>query len=331
MKKCLAHIAMTTGTFLRLLPWEKTRFFCTFLFFWVIAITTVPLYAADNQADRNIEADPPFRLSFSANMFRDVNQTDIMAALKVWILTVAKDLEIKVDPDPNIQPSVDAMIRFAETNHVSGFAVLATELLELNSHFTFDQIAVGQNRGAFGDQYVLLVRSDSTIQSLKDLKGASLNLYDSPHMSLGEIWLETMLLENKLGAAKDYFLSRTKETKAGQAVLPVFFGKKTACLITRDTFELMEELNPQLGQQLRVLVQSPIFISAGFAFIKQQSAKGYRDEIIDAMGRLDKNEAGKQLLAMTQSNVIKTIPFTELEKTFSLIRKHALLLKQSKQ
>ncbi len=308
----------------------KKHFSCwnsiVFLLLSMTVFSSLSFSADGSTANNTREKHPPFRLSFSANMFHDVNETDIMAALKVWILTVAKDLEIDVDPNPNIQPSITSMIKFAEKNHVSGFAALSTEILELSKHFTFDQIAVGENRGVFGDRYIVLVRADSGINSLEDLKGAAMIEYNSPHMSLGEIWLETELIENGLGKIETFFASSTQTTKPAQVVLPVFFGKKTACLITRDTFEIMGELNPQLGQQLRILEQSPMLITAGFVFIEQPENKGYRDEIIDAMGKLDQNTAGEQLLAMTQSSVIKALPISNMQKSFALIRKHRQLV-----
>lgn len=263
-------------------------------------------------------------------MFHDVNQTDIMAALKVWILTVAKDLDIEVDPNPNIQPSIEAMVRFAENNHVSGFAVLATEMFELSRHFSFDKVSTSENRGILGDKYIVLVRDDSDIHSVSQLNGEPIVFYKNAHMDLGTVWLETLLLEKNHETIEEFFSIQTFETKPAQVVLPVFFGKKTACLITKNTFEVMGELNPQLGQQLRILEQSPVLLSAGFVFIKQEVNTGYRDEVIEAMTKLSESEAGKQLLSITQANMITTLPVKRLEESFDLIRKHKRLLKQRK-
>ena len=268
----------------------------------------------------------PFRLSFSASMFHDVNQKDIMASLKVWILTVAKDLNIEVDPNPNIKSSIEGMRDFALHNHVSGFAALTPEILELSETFTFDRIAVGQTNGKVTDEYLLLVRADSKITDIEQLKGGSILFLNSSYMSLSKIWLESMLLENGLGTLQTFFKDQQQYQKPSQVVLPVFFKKQQACLIAKENFDIMGELNPQLGKQLRVLQQSPPFVTAGFAFVHHEGKDSYRDEILNAMSNLDSSEAGRQLLTLTQSNSIVTYPISILDDSFALVRKHNELL-----
>ena len=189
----------------------------------------------------------PFRLAFSVSMFKDVNEADIRAAMKVWIMTIVKDLDMAVDPDPNIQPTVAAMAEFGLTHQVDGFALTTPELAHLSRKMPFDRIAIGTTDGQLGDKYLLIVQRDSGIDRLEQLKGLDINVLDHPRMSLAMIWLETRLLTAQLGSTEDFFSHVNLNTNATRVVLPVFFKSIAACLVSRAVFDVMAELNPQLG------------------------------------------------------------------------------------
>ena len=88
---------------------DKRRFIC-FLLAICLGVASIGILCHASFADStSIFSDKPFRLAFSNSMFVDVNEADVRAAMKVWIMTVAKDLSIPVDPDPNIQPTFEAL------------------------------------------------------------------------------------------------------------------------------------------------------------------------------------------------------------------------------
>lgn len=267
----------------------------------------------------------PFRLAFSTSLFRDVNEADIRAAMKVWILTVAKDVGIEVDSDIHIYGNVSELRKFAENNPVDGFAITTPELVQLSSSFVFDRYALGTRRGDFRDEYLLLVRDNSGIETLEQLRDKDLVIWDSPRTSLAQIWLESTLLEKQLGRIDGYFSQVLLRVKPSQVALPVFFGKNTACLITRDSFDVMGELNPQLRMKLRVIAQSPPYVSAGFAFL-QNRKWAFREKIFKAMQQLDGTAAGRQILALTQSDTIINYPIEILNESITLIARHQQLL-----
>jgi hypothetical protein len=44
--------------------------------------------------------------------------------------------------------------------------------------------------------------------------------------------------------------------KVSRIILPVFFGKADACVVTLSAFDIMADLNPQITQQLKMKKQS---------------------------------------------------------------------------
>ena len=268
----------------------------------------------------------PFRLAFTSSMFTELNENDARAAMKVWFMTVAQEQGITVDPDPNIHRTVEDLIRFARGNPVDGFGVTTPEYLALSREMSFDLFATGSTEGRITEEYLLLVRKDRGFDRLDQLAGRTLGVVDNPRMSLALIWLDTVLLEAKLKRSSDFFRQVTPDRKVSQAVLPVFFGKIEACLVTRDCFEVMSELNPQLKQQLRILNASPPLMPAGFFFLKD-SKSASRTRILDAITRLGDTPAGRQIIELAQAEKIDGYEIHCLDKSLELLNRHRRLLR----
>jgi phosphonate transport system substrate-binding protein len=263
----------------------------------------------------------PFRLSFSSNVFVGAKEADFRAAMKVWITSLAKDLDIPVDPNIHVQHTVADMAEFSRTQEVDGFVLTTLELAELMGEFTFDQVTVGDRGGQHGEQYLLLVHRDTEIERLEQLQGSEIDVFDHPRMSLAVTWLDTVLIEAGLDPSMEFFSNLDYNTQASQIVLPVFFKTRKACVFTRNGFEVMAELNPQLNQQLQVIAVSSPLIPHVFAF-RADRVSPFREHFIRAIQRLDEHEAGRQILTLNQTDGIRVHPISIMDDTLSLISKH---------
>lgn len=290
-----------------------------------IGLTTLPTAQAGSSAAER----QPFRLACSSSMFAEVNENDARAAMNVWIMTVAKAKNIPVDPDPHILRSVEDLVKFGLHNSVHGFCLTTPEVPRLSREIKLDRFAVGVRDGRITEEYLLLVRKDSGLTRLDQLRGHSINVLNNPRMSLALIWLDTILLESHLDRVDDFFGKVTLNTKSPQVALPVFFGKTGACLMNRASYEVMGELNPQLNLQLQVLATSPGVIPTGFAFRADQ-ASPVSEEILAAMEHLGDTPAGRQILALTKSDRIEARPLSCLDDSLKLLAKHRRLCKANR-
>lgn len=263
----------------------------------------------------------PFRLAFMASMFTEVNESDARAAMKVWIMTVAKERGIPVDPDPPLYRTLESALAAARTNEVDGLGLTTPELRRMAQAIRFDRLAVAKCGDTLTERYVLLVREDSGLSELKQLERRPLLVLQNPRMSLAVLWLDTLLLENGLKPATGFWSRITFANKATKAALPVFFRQADACLITRRAFETLIELNPQVGKQLRVLAMSPEVIPAAFAF-RADFRSPYREQILSEMKRLPESPAGQQILMLTQADGIVEQPVSCLDSAFTLLATH---------
>lgn len=273
----------------------------------------------------DLPAKSPYRMAITSSIFLSANQNDARSAMAVWIGTLAKNLTIPVDSEPIMFEDVDAVAKSSAADQIDGFGLTTEEFSRLKAHIPFDRIAATVQEGRVTEEYILLVRQESSFSSVEQLAGQRLFFLSSSRTSLARIWLDSLLLTKGLPPAAEFFAPIVFHTKPSRAVLPVFFKQADACLLTRRSFDVMSEQNPQLGKQLRVLVSSPGVIPILFAFRSDHSSV-FREEIMEQMKNLAKSEAGRQILNFIQADAVIELPFSELEGSLDLISHHRALL-----
>lgn len=104
-------------------------------------------------------------------------------------------------------------------------------------------------------------------------------------------------------------------------MLPVFFGQADACLLSSYSYQLMVELNPQIGKELTVLAMSPPLVHAIIAFDRRFDAE-QRNKVYQAMLSLQESPKGQQVLSLF--GLERLIPGTpaELTASLALLEKH---------
>jgi len=107
-------------------------------------------------------------------------------------------------------------------------------------------------------------------------------------------------------------------------VLPVFFHQADACLLTRAGFQTMNELNPQVGQQLKVLAASAALVPIVFCF-RGNYASPDRDKLMDSIDRISETPAGRQTLMLFQSERLVKSPVAALDSACELLDVHRQL------
>ena len=260
----------------------------------------------------------------TTNMFTEVNESEARAALKVWIMTVAKERGIPVNPELIVYSGAEAALRSVEIDQVDGYGASLEEFSALRECIAFDRIVVATHNGSFQDSYVVLVREDSGWTKLADLRGRDLLVLQNPRMSMAFVWLDTVLLESELGRASSFFGRIEHQNKPSRVALPVFFHKAAVCLMTSESFAAMQELNPQLGKQLRVVARSPELMSSVFAF-RADFRSPYREQMFQEMKRLPESPAGLQILMLLQSERIEEKPLSCVDSSLALLARHRQL------
>lgn len=270
---------------------------------WAWLALAVPAWANDL-------VPASLNVGFLRTCFVNVNHADAETAFKVLAKTVGRERGYDVSTRTQIFES-PAEIEAAATSGAVNL-VLADSwnylFLKLGDHF--QPCFVSSVSGQVGMKYVVVTRQGSGLTRLTDLRGKELAELDLAAANAGGAWLRTSLLEGRLGAPEDFFGAVTVVSKPALAVLPVFFGKKPACLVDRSSFDLMGELNPQVVRELQVVAESEPYadkvVCVGDA---GWGAPNARHDIVEILRDLHKLPAGEQILRLFKVGPL--VPFEE--------------------
>jgi hypothetical protein len=145
------------------------------------------------------------------------------------------------------------------------------------------------------ESYIVLTNNMIGWKKLSAMSQRRLMVEHLDQWDIGRIWLETELNQMKLPESETFFTAVQAADKPIRLVLPVFFGQAEACLVTESTYQTMVELNPQLGQKLRVLTRSPGIIKSLFC-VADYLDPHFVAETKKRMHTMHLSEDGQQLL-----------------------------------
>ena len=113
------------------------------------------------------------------------------------------------------------------------------------------------------------------------------------------------ILKTKKNTLKNVII----DNKATNVLLPVFFNKAKACVITDASLNLLMELNPAIKNQIKILYTSePIIVGLTCLNLDRKNEIGY-GVLKDVLPTLQDNQYGKQFLDLFRAE--KLILFKE--------------------
>jgi len=256
--------------------------------------------------------------AFSKSMFREVNENDARAAMKVYCKTIGDENGIDTSFGPIYLDGANAMAEALRLKQIDIISLTTEEYLTLEDLGLDGPFLMSTVNQTVTEEYVILVRDDSPIRSVEDLKGHSLIEASDIRASLAPIWLEVLCRQHNLGPANQLFSSVTSASKVTQVVLPVFFGKVDACVTTRISWEVMGELNPQVKRQLRAIATSVPLVPCMSCF-RRDYPETYKQRVVRATEGSHDKPAFKQLMALFKTDELTRQPISVLENTRQLM------------
>jgi ABC-type phosphate/phosphonate transport system substrate-binding protein len=236
------------------------------------------------------------RLAISESVVGDVNLNDARAAMLVWTKRLTEDLNVVIDP--KLFNSTQEIVDRTRKGQLDAMAVNVIEYRQIADLLDSSQI-IGAAGAAGLEQYLILVKQNSGIRQIGDLKGRRLCTLKNPKMCVAPAWLFTILEEGHHGPAEQFFGSVVTDAKFSRVVLPVFFGQADACLTSKRGFDTMCELNPQVAKDLKVFASSPLMVVSFYIFRKNYQSPN-REKLIKAILNLSGTVAGRQLATLFQ-------------------------------
>ena len=181
------------------------------------------------------------------------------------------------------------------------------EFMKYQKRFNFLPAFTNQTGGSVGFNYLLVVNRDDDISGISQLKGSELNIQAQSTLEIPEMLLDKLLKEEKLSKANIFFSKITKFPSTNNAVLPVFFKKAKAAMVTEQALNIMSEINPQIEKQLKIIYRSPSFIHGVSCFNGNTITPENKEIMTDLLLNLHNDAYGRQLLNLFTTD--KVVPY----------------------
>jgi ABC-type phosphate/phosphonate transport system substrate-binding protein len=282
----------------------------------MLLLAAPALQVAAQDASRT-NAVTEVRFAFSKSMFNAVNENDAKAAVKVYAQSLGAPNGIFVN-NAEILDGTKAIAQALENQQADLFALTAEEFFTLEHLGLEGPLLMAKVNGSFFEDYLLLSREDGPVRQVADLKGRSLIVASDPRASLAALWLEVLCREHGLGPAHLALGKLTSAAKTTQVVLPVFFGQADACIVTRNGWEIMCELNPQLKKQLRVIAVSPSVVPTLTCF-RHGFNEAFKQQILTALDLSATRPSYEQLMTLFKCDGLGHAPLAALDGTRELM------------
>ena len=204
-----------------------------------------------------------FRGIVSSSLFQNMKSQDVEAATKMLAS------ELNKESDLNIKYKIEICNKLNEIKEKTKepFVILYVspiEFLQVRKDRNLDPIYISEINKSFGDIYHLITNKRGNKKTLKDFKNGIINILANSENQVPTLWLDKLLMLNKLPLSGKFFKKVTIDNKSNNIVLPVFFNKIDATIVTKASFDRLCELNPKIREEIEIVEKSKPMIKAIF-------------------------------------------------------------------
>jgi ABC-type phosphate/phosphonate transport system substrate-binding protein len=271
----------------------------------IILLFTTTIYAAN------------LNIGYGSVYLNQFNKKDTMVALDLWI----KEMLVNSNYTASFG-FYDDSSKMADDFNNGRIDYVITYGLEFVKHFDKSKLVNGFSGGVKNpadENLIIVVHKDSTKEYLQSLKKPTIALREN---DVSKLYINYILLKDDRD--KDIRFIKTK--KNNRALLKLFFKKADAAVVTQKTFNFANELNPQIGNKLKVIARSNIPASS-FGFFRKGFNEDLRKKILKLGFAINNSPRGKQILTMfhedsiVESKVEDIIPIQELYNNYNQLIK----------
>ena len=279
--------------------------------------------------------DPPLEpvkvdCGLSSTDFGRVNEADAKAAFKAYSEIVARQIGYDVEFVTHIFRDPSELEHDLQKGLLELLSIeVQWYLQETVSRYVKPALVPEESPGVILDTYVLLTHRLSGLAEISDLQGKKVAFLEHENATLARVWLDVLLMTHDISTSENCLRETRVTHKPSAAVLPVFFRTIDACVVDRSSFEVMCELNPQVGQQLRIMAESEPLLDTVLCLNPSGSLTLKQERDMDhVLKKLQDSPQGKQILMIFGIN--RFVPFEEkyLESARNLLENYTSLHKK---
>ncbi len=265
----------------------------------IVCFTLAMTIAWPPMSSRGAEQERPdertVRVAIPISTLRGMDPVDAQLTMdKIFNFSGINDVAFK----SKVYRSTDEVYQSVADENADMIPMLIEEFLQRPDNCKMDPVLQGVTDDVAGEQLVMLALNDV---ALAEMEGEKVIIDEAQQMP--RIWLDLLLADEGLADNANFFSSVKEELRASDAVLPVFFGEAVACITSKEAFETLSELNPQLKQRLHVVAESAPY-AMHVICLRSNYALEKRENIIAEMSAMHESPNGRQVLLLTRINRI---------------------------
>jgi len=262
------------------------------------AVLLIHLAVGLSSAQEN--SDKIFRSAFPLDSLKNVARSDAQVSANILIKRVieAQGYQYATSTPENHSEFIPRML----AGEFDMFLMFAYEYIRQRDNYGITPQVVGSMESEDPRHRLLLLTN--TEKPLESISGGTLIIQVGTG-ELSRIWLEEELAKQGK-SVDDVFTNIETGSNVGKAALPVFFKKADACIVTEESFDIVKELNPQVGTRLKTAAVSEPLLST-IICLRSDYQEIRKGQVKDVAVNLHKTPDGSQLLTMM--GVKKLVPF----------------------
>jgi ABC-type phosphate/phosphonate transport system substrate-binding protein len=259
-------------------------------------------------------------LGYYDNSFQGMSKEGVMIANNIYMNEIVKDLNYSLNS--KVYDDILDMVKDAENKKLDYFTATG---LDFVMHFDINLLSDGFTQGyedGSKEVFIIVVLKNSSIKSVSDLYKKKIAVQKND--VIAQLYIENKVFEKHHKTSAHFHFYPTKQ----RALLKLFFGKVDAAVVSNKTFELITELNPQIGKKTKILETTNI-AAKNFGFLHKSLDPKSRKIIITKVQALHKTVRGKQILAIFKTDAVVKSKLQDL-KIFKKIYKKNTEIKLKK-
>lgn len=263
-------------------------------------------------------SDNKLNIGYYTNSFNEVSKEGLMIANNMYMNELTTDLNYTVKS--YLYEDFNKMAKDINANKLD---YITASGLDFVMYFDMSKLTNGFRQGYLDgskEVFIILVLKDSTINKVSELYGKKIAIQKND--TIAKLYVENKILEkhNKLNVIFDLYPTKQR------ALLKLFFGKVDAAIITNKSFELITELNPQIGKKVKVIETTNI-TAKNFGFLHKSLSEKSRILINEQVRSLHKTTRGKQILNIFKTDSIVESKLEDLQIINEIYKKNIELKK----
>lgn len=262
----------------------------------LVLVFLLVLFVARGAAAREAER-PRAILALDPTTLEGPKAEDVRVAFTIWLDEILKDAGLTGRMEAIVLDDDASVVDAVRQRRGDIFILNSLRYLRLAGKLAFLPAVVNERSGGFGDAFVLLARKESKRRSLAALRGGRLGICTAGKGAIPRLWLDVILAEAGLDP-ESHWRSVKEGGQASKIVLPVFFGQADVAVVTAAAYEILVELNPQIGRELEVIRRSEVLLDTVSVWRGDYEDRELREAFDRHIRRIGQLERGRQFLTL---------------------------------